>query len=277
MDGLEWWEIPQKTHREALEILRAEARKRPWCGYFLGDPPLDPGNLNSKCRIGHVPFDDCVQDRFYLVDRSRQPEILASGGYVTQIAWDGRPDSLPAGWQGSVLRSYEDARAGRAPDTLVALLAFTPQRFRGRGLSSVVLSRMKERAAERGFRSFIVPALPPSQFERDKAGLSMEEIAALRREDGEEFDYWIRTHRKLGARVIGFCDSSHRFIYGLRDFQSSVSSTPIAASGEQLILLDKAAALGPNAKDMWRVAYADLERDFVTFDWGCVWIEYGLG
>lgn len=276
MESCDWWVIPQKTHREALEILRAEAERRPWCAYFLDDSPYHPGNLNSKCRIGFVPFDDCVQDRFYYVDTSRDPEILAAGGITTQIAWDADPAHLPAGWQGSIRKSYEDTKAGTRPDTLVAILAFTPNRFRGRGLSSVVLSRMIRNAREKGFKRLIVPALPPSQFEEDKVGLSMDEIAALTSADGRPYDYWIRVHAKLGARVIGSCETSHRFAYTLADFGRYVSSTPIAASGDHTVRLDLDRALGGNAKNMSRIVHADLERDLVTFRWGCVWVQYDI-
>lgn len=276
MKGFEWWMIRQKTHREALQILKKKSEVKPWCGYFLGDPPLNPGNLNSRCRIGYVPFEDCVQDRYYYVDKSRDPEILASGGISTQISWDGDPVHLPEGWQGAVRRSYEDSKSGAKPNTMVALLAFTPQRFRGRGFSSVMLSKMKSEAKRQGFRALIVPALPPAQFEQDKVRLTMAELADLKRDDGSIYDYWIRVHSQLEATVIGHCDTSHRFILTLKDFHTFVSSTPIPSTGEHVVTLDKDHVLGPNAKNMWQLVYADLERDFVTFDWGCVWVRYDI-
>lgn len=277
MTASEWWVIEQKTHPEIQEILREQSGKRPWAKYFLRDNPLSPGNLNSTCRIEFVPYERCIQDRFFLVDRSREPEILAGGGITTQIRWDSDPDTLPRGWQGAVRQSFLDRQAAcRTPNTLVGLLAFTTRRFRGRGLAAEVLSKMCGIAQSRGYRHLIVPALPPTQFRKEYVRASVEEIAGLRRDDGESLDYWIRLHEKLGAKIIGHCSRSHRFAFTLDDFAENVSSDPIGFSGEHLVRLDRDETLGPDRKDMWQPVYADIERSIVLFDWKCVWVRYDL-
>lgn len=277
MDTLEWWLIERKTHEENLGVLREASVARPWAGYFLNDQPLSPGNLNSICRIGYVPFRWCPQDRIFLIDRSRDPEILAAGGITTEIRWDGDPAHLPAGWQGAVRQAHADARsAGVTPNTLVALLAFTVPRFRERGLSGRVLTKMCHLARERGYRHLIVPALPPTQFEADHVRTPIEQIATLRRADGEYHDYWIRLHTRKGATVIGTCARSHRFVFSLEDFAANVSSDAIAHTGEHVVRMDKDTVLGPGRSEMRQVVYADLERSLVTFNWGCVWVQYDI-
>ena len=274
---LEWWVVEQKTHAEHMETLRAQSAQRPWAGYFLHDHPLSPGDLNSACRIGYVPFDRCLQDRFYCVDRSRNPEILAAGGITTQIAWDYHPENLPEGWQGSVRQAHADGSSkNRAPNTQVALLAFTTQRFRGKGLSGQVLSKMCLTAQQRGYKYLVVPALPPSQFEKEHVRTPIEEIAALKREDGAYYDYWVRVHCLKGADVIGCCTHSHRFAFTLSDFASHVSSDPITSTGEHVVRLDRDLSLGARRKNMWQLVYADIDRSFVFFNWGCVWVRYDL-
>lgn len=277
MADLKWWIIEQKTHLEIMDIFKSEVLTRPWCQFFLYDSPNYPGNLNSKRRIGFVPFDKCVQNRLYYVDQSRNLEILAAGGITTQIHWDNNPATLPAGWQGSVTQSYYDTQNSDVEqNTMVALLAFTTQRFRNQGLSGLMLSKMIELAKERQYKSLLVPALPPSQFEKDHISLSMEELASLKREDDQYYDYWVRLHTRKGAEVIGYCDDSHRFVYNLKDFSDFVSSTPIHSTGEHIVNLDRDKILGPNSKNMWQVIYADLERNFVTFNWGCIWMKYDI-
>ena len=272
-----WWTLERKTHAEILAILRSESEKRPWCRYFLSDPPQYPANLNSRCRIGYVPFENCIQDRFYYIDTSRTPEMVAAGGIVTQIHWDSDLLHLPEGWQGVVRQSYYDSRRKKEPNTLVALLAFTPKRYRGQGLSGLMLSKMCAHAQSKGYRSFLVPALPPSQFEKDKVHYSMKEISELRRDDGNYYDYWIRLHSRKKAEVVGYCDTSHRFIFTVRDFSEYVSSMPITSTGEHTVCMDNDTMLGTNSRNIWQKVYADIERDFVTFNWGCVWMRYTIG
>lgn len=276
MTSFKWWHIEQKSHNEIVEILKNEIPNRPWATYFVRDYPLNPGNLGSVCRIGYVPFNKCIQDRYFYIDQSRNPEVLAAGGISTQIYWDYKPESLPAGWQGTVQRSYQDSTSGKAPNTMVALLAFTLPRFREKGFSGKVLTKMCLTGQQRGYRYCLVPALPPAQFQKQNVNLTMKEIAELRREDGEYYDYWIRLHTRKGAEIIGFCEQSHRFILSLEDFQNYISSDLIQTSGEHIVRMDKDQILGPNSKNMWQKVYADVERSFVTFDWGCVWAKYDL-
>lgn len=276
MTDFKWWIIEQKTHREILQVLREQVSKRPWAAYFLSERPFNT-SINSVCRIGFVPFERCIQDRYFYIDQSRNPEILAAGGITTQIHWDFNPESLPAGWQGVVRQSYTDADTkGRKPNTQVALLAFATQRFKKQGLSEKVLSKMCGTAQKRGYPYIVIPVLPPTQFQKKYVGISMEELRNLKREDGECYDYWIRLHKRKGATVIGTCAHSHRFIFSLDDFSRYISSDPIELTGEHIIRMDKDQTLGPNNKDMWQLVYADVERSFVTFNWGCVWVQYDL-
>lgn len=277
MPDYTWWVIEQKTHLEILELLRQQSKERPWANYFLRENPLSPGSLNSTCRLEFVPYDRCVQDRYFCIDRSKQPEILAGGGITTQICWDFNPEHLPAGWQGAVRQSFADTNMKNCrPNTQVALLAFTTPRFRGQGLSGKLLSKMGSTAQSRGYRYLIVPALPPTQFQREYVRAASEEIAHLKREDGRPLDYWIRLHLRKGARIIGHCERSHRFAFSLNDFADNVSSDKIDATGEHIVRLDRDPAMGPTNKNMWQLVYVDIERSFVVFDWKCVWMQYDL-
>ena len=277
MKDFEWWIVEQKTNLEMLDVLREQANDRPWAAYFVYERPLSLGNLSSTCRMGYVPFDQCVQDRYFHLDQSENIEMLAAGGITTQIDWDFTPDNLPAGWQGAVRQSYFDLKSEqRKPNTQVALLAFTTQRYRGQGQAGKVLSKMCSTAQRRGYRYLIVPALLPTQFEKEYVRMSMEEISSLKREDGQFYDYWLRLHTRMGATVIGTCEHSHRFAFSLDDFSRVVSSYPVSSSGNHVVRLDKDQGLGANHKNMRQLIFADLEHDFVLFNWGCVWVQYDL-
>ena len=79
------------------------------------------------------------------------------------------------------------------------MLAFTTSRYRWQNASGTVLNAMCRSGQEEGFRYAIIPALPPLQFKREYAGISMAELAKLQREDGQPLDHWIRVHLKKGS------------------------------------------------------------------------------
>lgn len=275
-ERFEWWILERKTFGEISGILNQESDRRPWCQVIVNDPPMMPGNLNSRCRIRYVPFDRCLQDRIYYLDRSRQLETVVAGGIMTQIQWDGQTDTVPGGWEEAVQRAYTDQIEERDSNTLVALLAFTSPRFRGRGMAGTVIDKMIEIARARNFKSFILPLLPPSQFESDKIDVPMKELQTITRDDGLPYDYWIRLHKKKGATILNSSDYSHRFVMTLSDFHKNVSSAPIETSGDSVVMMDRDRVLGSNGKKMHQRIFADIERDIVSFNWGCVWMKYDL-
>jgi hypothetical protein len=224
-----------------------------------------------------VPFDQCIIDRFFYLYREAGQERLAAGGVTTRIFWDGEPETLPAGWEGTIARSYLNSTAGdRRVNTLVPLLAFTTARFRRQNASGTVLNAMCKSGQQEGFRYAIIPALPPLQFKREYAGISMRELAALKREDGQPLDHWIRVHVKKGADVIGLYDHSHRFALSLSDFNRHISSTPLTSSGYHIVETDRDVVLRFSREKAWQRIHADLKRETVSFDWGCVWVRYDL-
>ena len=277
MKQFSWWIIEKKTHLEILDILNSNKESKPWVNYFTNETPLSPGSLNSVCRIGYVPFSNCNQYRFYYLDQSREIETIAAGGICTEIYWNSDPKLLPEGWQGSVRRAYlESKESDKNPNTLVALLAFTLSRYRKRGFSGEVINKMCNYGKENGYDYCIIPTLPPTQFQKPFVHASVNEIATMKREDGNYYDYWLRLHTQKGAQIIGTHEQSHRFILSTKDFSKYVSSYPINSSGEHVVVLDKDLSLGKNGKNMWQAVYADIERDFVQFNWGCIWVQYDL-
>ncbi|WP_430813451.1 hypothetical protein [Carboxylicivirga sp. RSCT41] len=277
MDQFVWWTIENKTHLEIIDILDAHKESRPWVNYFINESPMSPGNLNSVCRIGHVPFSQCPQNRFYYLDQSRIIETVAAGGICTEIDWDGTNEDLPEGWQDSVQRAYNESKSNKErSNTVVALLAFTLSRYRKRGLSGKVISKMCLYGKENGYEYCIIPTLPPAQFQKEYIDTPVSDLAKIRREDGSYMDYWLRLHTQKGAEVLTTSERSHRFVYSLKDFSEHVSSFPLNESGEHLVALDKDKSLGGNGKNMWQKVYVDLDKDMVQFDWGCIWVKYDL-
>lgn len=116
---------------------------------------------------------------------AERPE-LPSGGYDEAIQW-----------------GAQDVLDDRAPTTLCALEIFIAPHLRGRGMSTTMLHAFRARAAETGLRSLLAPVRPFGKEAEPE--VPMADYAARRRPDGLLADLWLRTHERLGARLIGIC------------------------------------------------------------------------
>lgn len=107
------------------------------------------------------------------------------------------------GWDEAIQWAAQDLMDGRAPDTLCALEVVVAPKMRGTGLSTPMLKALKARAAETGLKRLIVSVRPIGK--EDEPDVPMAEYAVRRREDGLFADRWLRTHERLGARMIKVC------------------------------------------------------------------------
>ena len=131
---------------------------------------------------------------------------LAAAGVSMPFAWDATPEGLPAGWDAVVARGLHDRDEGRPPTALAGLsVTVTPGRL-GRGLSRLVLQGLKVTAARAGLTALVVPVRPTAKSAYPLT--PMERYMHWTRPDGAPFDYWLRTHWRLGATVLGICPAS---------------------------------------------------------------------
>ena len=106
-----------------------------------------------------------------------------------------------------------------------------------RGLSSRLLLALKHRALDLGYRGLVAPVRPV--FKARMPGVSVEEYARVRLPDGSHFDPWVRTHERLGARIVATCPVSASF-RGSREQWEEWSGLKLPDRGE--ILLPEAIA-----------------------------------
>lgn len=86
------------------------------------------------------------------------------------------------------------------PTVVSALLVIVPQAYRGRGLSSEVLTAIKDVATEHGLGYLIVPVRPTL---KDRYPLTpVERYVRWERDEGLPFDPWLRVHRRPGAEFL---------------------------------------------------------------------------
>ena len=130
-------------------------------------------------------------------------DVLAAGHTLPVALIEGR---LPAGWEAVLRQGCEDRDAGRPATTLAALAAMVAPAHRGRGLSTALLGAMKALAVDAGQDALLAPVRPTL---KERYPLTpIDRYAAWTRPDGAPFDPWLRTHWRLGARIVALAPAS---------------------------------------------------------------------
>ncbi|MDT6983104.1 hypothetical protein ACFSUJ_01905 [Streptomyces lusitanus] len=138
-----------------------------------------------------------------LVDEAGVP---VASGWGVPIRWDGRPESLPSGYTEALVRAVEGHERGVAPDTLVICGAIVTPSLKGRGLAGETLKALRTVAEEAGRERVVAPVRPTVKARYPLTPI--ETYMRWTREDGSALDPWIRTHQRLGARLVSAAPAS---------------------------------------------------------------------
>lgn len=135
-----------------------------------------------------------------------EKDDLAAAGVSIPFVWDGTVELLPDGWDAVVERGIDDWERGRRPTALSALsVTVAPDRL-GQGLSQLVIRALKQAAIDAGLERMVVPVRPAAKSAYPLT--PMERYVRWSLPDGAPFDFWLRTHWRLGAAVLGVCPAS---------------------------------------------------------------------
>jgi GNAT superfamily N-acetyltransferase len=115
------------------------------------------------------------------------------------VRWDGVPEQRGLDW------AMSNGVAGE-PTTLCAVVAGVLPSYRGTGVASEILERMRGLATAHGLDCLIAPVRPT--WKERYPLTSMESYVLWRREDGFHYDPWIRTHERLGAEILSTAPKS---------------------------------------------------------------------
>jgi GNAT superfamily N-acetyltransferase len=127
-------------------------------------------------------------------------EVVA-GGWGVPMAWNGKAADLPEGYDGAMVRAVEGHENSVEPDSLSVMAAAVKQGHQGKGLAGQVLTALRERAVADGLRRVVAPVRPTMKTRYPLT--PMRQFARWTRGDGLHLDPWIRTHQRLGARILG--------------------------------------------------------------------------
>ncbi len=200
------------------------------------------------------PVSDRAWDRLFTVFAPFQvalcddaDTVIAAGNSVP-LAWDGRLDTLPEGWDAATLQGIEDYEAGRTPTALNAYAIVVVPAHQGAGHSSTILGGLRAAAERHGLHSIIACARPTLKARYPLTPI--ERYAEWRRADGAPFDPWLRVHWRAGAEQLSPSPRSMLITGTVADWESWTkmefpdSGSYVVEGALQPVLIDREADLG---------------------------------
>ena len=186
---------------------------------------------------GHPGHDE---DLYALVQGAPEHQVIAVDAedrvrgvaFSLPLTWDGTPADLPAGWDDAVTRAATLLRSGRPGDAASALSITVGSDAARRGLSVRLIEGLRAATARAGGRALIAPVRPLLKERYPLVG--MEEYLTWRTSDDEAFDPWLRTHLRVGARVLGVAPASMTVTGTVADWRTWVED-PLPGPGAYVI------------------------------------------
>jgi len=193
--------------------------------------------------------------QFVLCDEGEN--VLASG-HALPLDWDGTEGGLPSGYDGALVRGFENRQPA---NTLCALSVIVAKEHRGKSISSRAVSAMKRLAEQHGYSHLIAPVRPNRKSLYPLT--PMERYILWRQEDGSPFDPWLRVHWKLGAKILKVAPNSMEVRGSVADWERWTGMR-FPESGDYVV----PGALTP--------VTMDLEKDEGIYLDPNVWMAYRL-
>ena len=147
--------------------------------------------------------------------------------------WDGTDDDLPdRGWDGIQERGFTGRDRGVVPNAVSLLEARVVPECLATGLSIELLKAARRNAIGLGLTDLFGP-VRPTRKDREPE-VPMAEYLARSRPDGLPEDPWVRTHVRLGARLVKICPVSMTIVGTLAQWREW-TGLPLKESGPVVI------------------------------------------
>jgi hypothetical protein len=248
-----------------MDVLTATVAERPELASLLDDFNVWPTFMRQD-PVGSLYYADPVaaypEYVLVAVDRA-EPDRLVAKGYSVPFSWEDDPATiLPEdGWDGVIIGATLDRLAGRRGNIVSALEVSIRQDLRGRGISEIMLSAMCENTRALGFDSLVAPVRASGKHLVPE--MSIEEYAALTREDGLPVDPWLRVHVRAGGTIVGVAARAMAIAGSLEEWREW-TGLPFDASGPVAV----PEALVP--------VLCDVTQDHAAYIEPCIWVHHRL-
>ncbi|MBI6548090.1 GNAT family N-acetyltransferase [Xenorhabdus lircayensis] len=141
-------------------------------------------------------------------------------------------EQLPdEGWD-AVLHAGGEAKGKQRANIVSALGVTVDPEFRGQNIPALLINSLKQTAREAGLQGIVVPVRPSLKIRYPLQ--DFVEYCGWKNEKGEPFDPWIRTHCRLGAKIIKPALRSMD-IYGTLEQWEEWTGMKFPQSGEYII------------------------------------------
>jgi GNAT superfamily N-acetyltransferase len=172
-------------------------------------------------------------------------------------------ETLPdAGWDQVIRWGYQDRLAGVRATAVSALEIMVAPRLQGRGISQVMLAALRDNARRLGFAELYAPLRPTDKHREPQTPFA--DYVGRRRGDGLPYDSWVRTHLRLGARIVKVAPCS-MVVAGTLAEWCQWTGLRFARSGQAII----PGALSP--------IHVCLEQDHAVYVEPNLWVCHLLG
>jgi hypothetical protein len=180
-------------------------------------------------------------------------------GWAVPIRWSGELTDLPAGYTDATRRAVQDHELGAACDTLVVCGGIVHRSQARRGLATELIAALRDLPPASGLSRVIAPVRPTRKSAYPLTPI--ETYASWTREDGLPLDPWLRTHARLGGRIIAFAPHSQTMIGTVEQWQGWTGLS-LPSTGHYVI------------PDGLATLYVDTERDLGTYTEPNVWVQH---
>jgi GNAT superfamily N-acetyltransferase len=199
-----------------------------------------------------------VRERFADLELAILDEdgVLVAAGWGVPLRWTGDTSDLPSGYTGSMVRAVTSSET---PNTFVVMAAQVHPELRGRGLAGVLINALRDLAVDRGWEQVIAPIRPTLKSRYPVTPI--DRFASWTRPDGAPLDPWIRTHWRMGARIIAAAPHSQTMTGTVSNWQEWTGIL-FPETGDFVI------------PDGLSLLHVDVEEDLGTYTEPNVWMRH---
>lgn len=213
------------------------------------------------------PVGDLYFGRLYEVFPDFQFMLYEDGvaiavGNSIPLVWNLDDAVLPdEGWDWALESGFVGRERSITPTTACALSITIARSHLGKGVSKQAVLTMKVIAEQQGMNALIAPVRPNQKARYPLT--PMERYITWTQDDGAPFDAWLRTHWRVGARIVKAAPRA-MVILGTVAQWESWTELKFPESGEYVV----PGALNP--------VTADVERDLITYVEPNVWMHHPI-
>jgi hypothetical protein len=139
-------------------------------------------------------------------------------GWGVPIRWDGTVTDLPSGYTDTTRRAVEGRTRDEEPDTFVICGGIVSPARLGRGLAGDLIIALRDLDVAAGLPRVIAPVRPTLKPRYPLTPI--ETFAHWTRPDGAPLDPWLRTHSRVGGRVIATAPHSQTMTGTVEEWQT---------------------------------------------------------